>query len=37
MMTGDDGKEFLSAVSILRVPNLNFRQKALQACNRVKP
>ena len=36
-MIGDDGKEFLSAVSILTVPNPSFRQKALQACNRVRP
>ena len=31
------GKESLSAVSILTVPNLTFRQKALQACNRIRP
>ena len=35
-LVGDDGKQFLSAVSILIVPNLAFRQKALQACNRVR-
>ena len=36
-MIGDDGRESLSAVSILTVPNLTFRQKALQACNRIRP
>ena len=36
-LVGDDGKESLSAISILTVPNLTFRQKALQACNRIRP
>ena len=36
-LVGDDGKQFLSAVSILTVPNLAFRQKALQVCNQVRP
>ena len=34
---GDHGQEFLSAVSIFTVPNLSFRQKALQVRNRIRP